>query len=385
MSHSVANREQAKLCIEKARTEMKRLRYAKAVKYLEKARRMNPDDDEAKKLLICATEKLHASLNNNNSSGGTSQQSNGTSSKENESKSEPPKMKRRPSSKSGTKEECQRINKCKDYYKILGVPRNADSKSIRMAYRKLARRFHPDKNNNEKEYTEAFKAIGQAYDTLSDDDKRAHYDRFGADDASSNPRAQYARRYQHDFRTADDIFNTFFGGGQQPIWMNGNDFRRHRAQRGGQNNVGGPLAQFAHVLPLIMIMLVSFLNFQDTGMGNRTRDTFRFTQNMEYSSKRATTNRHIEFYVPEAIDRDLTRNRYYRTQVESKVESSYYKDLDRRCTVEKRNRNTRIRDLIRQKKDDDEAQRLLEEARKQELPNCKMLNKLFPERSRRKY
>lgn len=381
MSHSVANREQAKLCIEKARTEMKRLRYTKAIKFLEKARRMNPDDDVAKELLKEATQKLLASINSNSNK--TSQESsNGASSKKTESKVEPPKMKRRKSSKNGTKEECERINNCKDYYKILGVPRNADSKSIRMAYRKLARRFHPDKNNNEKEYTEAFKAIGQAYDTLSDDDKRSHYDRFGSDDPSSNPRAQYARRYQHDFRTADDIFDTFFGG-QHPIFAT-RGFQRRRAAQ-GQNNVGGPLAQFAHILPLIMIMLVSFLNFQDGGMGNVRRETFRFTPSVEYSSKRMTANRNINFYVPEEINRDLTRNRYYKAQVEAKVESKYYKELDHRCKSEKRNKRRRIRDLIREKNDDDKAKRLLEKARKQKLQNCDELHKLFPELYRGRY
>ena len=251
-----------------------------------------------------------------------------------------------------------------------------------MAYRKLARRFHPDKNNNEKEYTEAFKAIGQAYDTLSDDDKRSHYDRFGSDDPSSNPRAQYARRYQHDFRTADDIFDTFFGG-QHPIFAT-RGFQRRRAAQ-GQNNVGGPLAQFAHILPLIMIMLVSFLNFQDGGMGNVRRETFRFTPSVEYSSKRMTANRNINFYVPEEINRDLTRNRYYKAQVEAKVESKYYKELDHRCKSEKRNKRRRIRDLIREKNDDDKAKRLLEKARKQKLQNCDELHKLFPELYRGRY
>jgi len=382
MSHSVANREQAKLCIERARTEMKRLRYAKAVKFLEKALRMNPDDVVAKRELSEARNKLLDSNNNNNSSRSSTPRMKRTESKQDESKVEPPKMKRRQSSKSGTKEECRRINNCKDYYTILGVSRTADSKTIRMAYRKLARKFHPDKNNNEKEYTEAFKAIGQAYDTLSDDEKRAHYDRFGAENAASNPRAQYARRYHHEFRTADDIFNSFFGG-QHPIFAThhrrGQQFNQQGNGRRGEPNNLGALGQFVHLLPLIMIMLVSFLNFQDTGMGSGSSRTemFRFAPSVEYSSKRVTSNRHIDFYVSENIDRDISRNRFYRAQVESKVETKYYHQLKSRCKSEKSQKRKEIRNFIRQK---DDAK--LEKARKKALRNCDRLVELFPESSR---
>ena len=67
----------------------------------------------------------------------------------------------------------------KDYYAILGVPRDADDAALKRAYRKNAVRWHPDKNNGSAEAEEKFKQVGEAYDVLSDSNKRAVYDQFG--------------------------------------------------------------------------------------------------------------------------------------------------------------------------------------------------------------
>ncbi len=69
----------------------------------------------------------------------------------------------------------------KDYYKVLGVERNAGEDDIRKAYRKLAMQYHPDRNPNNKQAEERFKEINEAYQVLSDPQKRAHYDRLGSD------------------------------------------------------------------------------------------------------------------------------------------------------------------------------------------------------------
>jgi DnaJ-class molecular chaperone len=67
----------------------------------------------------------------------------------------------------------------KDYYKILGVQRSADEKEIKSAYRKLARKYHPDVNPGDKSAESKFKEISEAYEVLSDAEKKAKYDRFG--------------------------------------------------------------------------------------------------------------------------------------------------------------------------------------------------------------
>ena len=70
-----------------------------------------------------------------------------------------------------------------DYYKILGVNKNASSDEIKKAYRKLALKYHPDKNPGNKEAEEKFKKMSEAYAVLSDDQKRKNYDQFGSTDS----------------------------------------------------------------------------------------------------------------------------------------------------------------------------------------------------------
>ncbi len=69
----------------------------------------------------------------------------------------------------------------KDYYKTLGVGRKASQEEIKKAYRKLALQYHPDRNPNNKEAEEKFKDLNEAYQVLSDPEKRSHYDRLGSD------------------------------------------------------------------------------------------------------------------------------------------------------------------------------------------------------------
>ncbi|HXX41993.1 MAG TPA: molecular chaperone DnaJ [Chthoniobacterales bacterium] len=112
--------------------------------------------------------------------------------------------------------------KKRDYYEILDVGRNAPEDEIKRAYRKLAVKFHPDKNPDDPHAEEKFKELGEAYDVLMDGDKRAAYDRFGH--AAFAQGAGGFRGGFHDpfdiFREvfagaggAGGIFETFFGGG----------------------------------------------------------------------------------------------------------------------------------------------------------------------------
>jgi molecular chaperone DnaJ len=97
----------------------------------------------------------------------------------------------------------------RDYYEVLGVDRSADSEEIKKAYRKLALKFHPDRNPNDKSAEEKFKELGEAYEALNDPQSRAAYDRFGH--AAFGPRARQPGG--GGFHDPADIFREVFGGG----------------------------------------------------------------------------------------------------------------------------------------------------------------------------
>lgn len=98
----------------------------------------------------------------------------------------------------------------KDYYAILGVPRNATQEEIKRAYRRLAMQYHPDRNPGNKEAEERFKEISEAYEVLSDPQKRAIYDREGYAGLKSSGYRGF-EDIGDIFKTFSDLFEEFFG------------------------------------------------------------------------------------------------------------------------------------------------------------------------------
>ncbi|NLC51421.1 MAG: molecular chaperone DnaJ [Firmicutes bacterium] len=108
----------------------------------------------------------------------------------------------------------------RDYYEVLGISKDATRDEIKKAYRKMARKYHPDMNPGDKDAEEKFKEIKEAYDVLSDPQKRQQYDRFGhtADDMGQGYGGfGGAGGFGGfgDFGGFEDIFETFFGGGMR--------------------------------------------------------------------------------------------------------------------------------------------------------------------------
>lgn len=101
----------------------------------------------------------------------------------------------------------------KDYYEVLGVDRNASTEEIKKAYRKLALQYHPDRNPNNKEAEEKFKEATEAYEVLSDENKRRRYDQFGHEGMRAGADYHAYRDFQDIFTHFSDIFGTGFGGG----------------------------------------------------------------------------------------------------------------------------------------------------------------------------
>lgn len=115
----------------------------------------------------------------------------------------------------------------RDYYELLGVDRRATSAEITAAYRKLAIRFHPDKNPGDAESASKFKEAARAFEVLSDTDLRGRYDRFGHAGVDGGRR--------HDFNDISDVFEAFgdlFGGGIFGDAFGGSRQRPNRARKG---------------------------------------------------------------------------------------------------------------------------------------------------------
>ena len=117
----------------------------------------------------------------------------------------------------------------RDYYEVLGVDKNASEDEIKRAYKKLARKYHPDMNPGDKEAEEKFKEINEANEVLSDPEKKASYDQFGFAGTDPNYGAGQGGGFGggFDFGDLGDIFGSFFGGG-----FGGQQQRRNGPQRG---------------------------------------------------------------------------------------------------------------------------------------------------------
>lgn len=185
------------------------------------------------------------------------------------------------------------------HYRVLGIPSSANESEIKKAYRKRALKLHPDKNSAP-HADEAFKAVGLAYATLSDGQKRTIYDRYGDEDPDNRgggggargPGGVHFRRGEEV--NPEDIFNMFFGGGMpggggRPGGFHvrtngfgpGMQFGGGRQQR-AQPRQAGPAAEpngmavLMQFLPFLFILALSFLNFGgDTGQS--------YTQNRYFS------------------------------------------------------------------------------------------------------
>lgn len=105
----------------------------------------------------------------------------------------------------------------RDYYKVLGVTQSASEADIKSAYRKLALKYHPDRNPDNKEAENKFKEAAQAYEVLADPEKRKRYDQFGPDgvDAGAHGGGHSGMNMDDIFNNFGDIFGDIFGGGQQ--------------------------------------------------------------------------------------------------------------------------------------------------------------------------
>ena len=120
----------------------------------------------------------------------------------------------------------------RDYYEILGVSKSASSAEIKKAYRKKALEYHPDKNPGDKDAEEKFKEAAQAYEVLSDEQKRAQYDKFGHAAFEGGAGGGYSSTMEDIFRNFGDIFGGHFSGFTGFGGFGGGNSRSYRVKGG---------------------------------------------------------------------------------------------------------------------------------------------------------
>lgn len=176
----------------------------------------------------------------------------------------------------------------RDYYEILGVGRSADASEIKKAYRKLALKFHPDKNPGDKEAEDRFKEAAEAYEVLSDPQKRQTYDQFGHDGMRGGAGFGGGSMNMDDiFSQFGDIFGGAFGGF-------GGDSRRSRRMKGSNLRIKVKLtleeiaAGARKKIKVLKLVQAEGVDFSDCatcrGSGQVTRVTNTFLGQMQTSS-----------------------------------------------------------------------------------------------------
>jgi DnaJ family protein B protein 12 len=184
------------------------------------------------------------------------------------------------------------------HYRVLGVSEKATENELKKAYRKLALKLHPDKNSAP-QADDAFKAVGLAYGTLSDSQKRTIYDRYGDEDPDNRgggmrPGGGGGVRFRPGQEVSpEEIFNMFFGGGGMPNGgghMRGpggmhfysnfggpGGFRTRTGPQFRQQQAGGaqrpqqqqsPIQNLFQLIPFFLILILSFMNMSDDSGGS---------------------------------------------------------------------------------------------------------------------
>ncbi|XP_053559457.1 dnaJ homolog subfamily B member 14 [Bombina bombina] len=366
------NKDEAQRCVRIGREALAAGDHEKARKFIEKAGRLYPSK-EARELLEGLSK--HDGFTGNGAQNGKTpsgpEQSKTSTERESGSGE---------SAKGFTKDQTEgvhRIKKCKNYYEVLGVSKDAGDEDLKKAYRKLALKFHPDKNQAPGA-TEAFKKIGNAYAVLSNPEKRRQYDLTGNEEQVqniNNGNFDFHRGFEADI-TPEDLFNMFFGGGfptgSVHSYANGhtrfNHYQQqHRSGHEREDERGdGGFSMFIQLMPIIALILLSLLSqlmvsnppyslYPRSGTGQTIK---RFTENLG-----------VTYYVSKDFQSEYTG--LLLQKLEKNIEEDYVANVRNNCWRERQQKSdlTHAAKVYR-----DERLRLKAESISME--NCKELQRL---------
>ncbi|XP_048022100.1 dnaJ homolog subfamily C member 18 isoform X2 [Chanodichthys erythropterus] len=299
--------------------------------------------------------------------------------------------------KSYTEEQRQgvlRIKRCRDFYEILGVPKDASDEDLKKAYRKLALRFHPDKNCAPGA-TDAFKAIGNAYAVLSNPEKRQQYDECGdqgpaetSSQTSAQPRHAYGhhRSFSRDFEadiSPEELFNIFFGGrfptGNIHVYTNrGASYahyyqpRRRRAYERREEEVEESHSQnnFTALLQLLPVLVLILISVFTQLMATNPPYSLFYKPSMGLVVSRETQHMGVPYYVDKSFEKEYRGAAL--DELEKTIENDYIDHLQSSCWKEKQQKSD-LANLGQLYRDD----RLKQKAETMKLDHCDKLHRFM--------
>uniref|UniRef100_A0A1A8F090 DnaJ (Hsp40) homolog, subfamily C, member 18 n=1 Tax=Nothobranchius korthausae TaxID=1143690 RepID=A0A1A8F090_9TELE len=284
-----------------------------------------------------------------------------------------------------------RIKNCRDFYEILGVEKNASDEDLKKAYRKLALKFHPDKNFAPGA-TDAFKAIGNAYAVLSNPEKRQQYDQYGDHcSASSTPqpsshgRSGHYRTFYKDFEadiSPEELFNIFFGGkfptGNVHVYTNqGTSYsqfyqpRRRRAHERREEVVEDNQSQntFTALLQLLPVLVLILISVFTQMMATNPPYSLFYKPALGLVVSRETQHMGVPYYVDKSFEKEYRGAAL--EELEKTIESDYVEHLQSSCWKEKQQKSD-LANLGQLYRDE----RLKQKAESMRLDNCEKLQRL---------
>ena len=228
-------------------------------------------------------------------------------------------------------EACEKIIKNNNYYEILGITKETPNDDIKRAYKKLALKFHPDKNKSSKA-EEAFKKIATAYQTLTDPKKRELFDKYGSEE-EYREKIYQERQQQFEYEDFDayDIFDMFFGNIDPEILRRQRRrFRRAQAQQNAQINPRVvKFLPFLQLIPLLITCVTYLFPYFF-----RSKDLYVFEKNKDYPFARRTQRFKVDYFIGKDFEekyKNIKDNNIEMRKVETEIENKYLTFLKIEC------------------------------------------------------